>query len=270
MLILARIRARLRDRSGFTLIEVLVAMLTGLIVTGALFAILEFATKSSAHLANVADATQSARVTMTRIVDQLHSSCVSSAFSPVIKGSTPNTLIFVNGYDEAETKGATPPAELPATAIHKDEIKFENGKLIDKTRQATSNVPVATAEKYNWSNTSTTSTIGENVSRVPEGKGEVPIFKYYAYNTSSSAGASEAASTLKETTLTEKETSELTETGAKTVAAVVVTFRTKPAKKEYKFSTAEEEGAAADLSTLNTFAFSAPNAESAITAGPCE
>ena len=150
MLIIARLLARARDRSGFTLVETIVAMVTGVIVTGALFAILEVSTRQSAHLSNVSQATQISRNAMTKVVDQLRSACLSSGFTPVIEKSTPNKLVFVNGYDEKTSKGEEPPAELPASGIHKDVIEYnEKTKVLeDKTYVATSNTPTEKPEKY--------------------------------------------------------------------------------------------------------------------------
>lgn len=265
----------MRDRSGFTLIETLVAMVTGVIVTGALFAILEVSTRQSARLSNVAQATQVSRNAMTRIVDQLRSACLSTNFTPVISEKSPNTstpsrLIFVNGYDEKPSKGEEPPAELPAGGIHKDVIEYNEAtkQLVDKTYVATSNVPIEKAEKYSFSATpATTTKLVENVSRI----GEKPIFEYFEYNSSSSSNTSEAASTLKEKTLTPEKTSELTEAGAAKVAAVVVQFRTAPPnKKEFTQSATVEKNTFADQTSQTIFAFSAPNSETTIEAKPCE
>ena len=60
-------------------------MVTGIIVTGALFAILEVSTRQSSRLSNVAQATQVSRNAMTKIVDQLRSACLSTNFTPVIE-----------------------------------------------------------------------------------------------------------------------------------------------------------------------------------------
>ncbi len=66
-------------------------------------------------------------------------------------------------------------------------------------------------------------------------------------------------------------TGELTEAQARTVAAVEVSFRmSSPERKEFKQTTSSEKGLFAEQSTLNTFAFMAPNAETTIEAGPCE
>ena len=196
MLILAGAFARIRERSGFTLVETVVAMLTGIIVTGALFAILEISTRQSSRLSNVAQATQVSRNAMTKIVDQLRSACLSTNFTPVIEKSSPNKLIFVNGYDEKLSKTEEPPAELPASGIHKDVIEYnEKTKVLeDKTYVATSNVENEEPEKFPFSATPSSSVkLAENVSRVPEGAGEKPIFEYFKYNTAPQTETGKAA-----------------------------------------------------------------------------
>lgn len=99
-------------------------------------------------------------------------------------------------------------------------------------------------------------------------KVEPSIFRYYEYAPSSSLGTSEAAATLKEINLTSS--TYLTTAQAEKVASVVVEYRTAPTTKEVKLATSSEAGETSTLSTQTTFAFSAPNSESTIEAGPCE
>jgi type II secretory pathway pseudopilin PulG len=274
MLIVAGLLARLRDRSGFTLVETIVAMVTGVIVTGALFAILEVSTRQSAHLSNVSQATQISRNAMTKVVDQLRSACLSSGFAPVIEKSTPNKLIFVNGYDEKTSKSEEPPAELPASGIRKDVVEYnEKTKVLeDKTYVATSSTPTEKPEKYSFGALPTgTVKLAENVSRVEEGGVEQPVFKYFPYAKTSNTATGSSASTLDEKeSLTPKSTSELTEAGAANVASVVVQFRTAPPTKEFRQNATVEKNTFADQTSQTIFAFSAPNSETTIEAKPCE
>ena len=215
---------------------------------------------------------------MTQIVEQLHSACLSEGFTPVIKESSATKLIFVNGYDQKEEpkNAVEPPAELPAASIHKDVIEYNKTTklLTDTTYKATSNQPLfepeaKAFEKYAFATTGTTVRLAEHVSQMEEGGSVVPVFKYYAYATSSSATTGAPATTLNEHSLT-SETSTLPEASAKEVASVVVSFRTAPTKLEARLSNKSEQGTFSDLTTQTTFAFGAPNSENAIQAGPCE
>ena len=273
MLILARLLARVRDRTGFTLVETIVAMVTGIIVTGALFAILEVSVRQSSRLSGVAQATQVSRTAMTHIVDELRSACLSTNFTPVISTGTEATssgekkLVFVNGYDEKTSKTEEPPAELPASGIHKDVIEYNEAKqqLIDKTYIATSNTPTETSEKYSFAaNPASTVILAEKVTPVT-GKA---VFEYFAYGTTLHTGASEEASTLETKALSASPF--LAETDAPKVASVVVRFLTAPQTKETRLNATPEKNTFAEQTSQTIFTLGAPNSESTITAAPCE
>jgi prepilin-type N-terminal cleavage/methylation domain-containing protein len=255
---IARLRAIRRDERGFTLIEVLVAMVTGVVVTGALFAILDFSVKQTGRLSEVSQVAQTSGTAMTHIVDQLHSACLSPGYAPVKAGSTATKLIFVNAYfPEANEK-----AEAEYKFVRKDELEYlSTGKLTDTLSRPTGEEKEG---EFPWKSSGTT-TFAEGISPFGAVSTE-PVFKYYEYSPTSSSGTSESgASTLKEIAVTT-----LTSAQATKVASVTVSFRTSPSKKEAALSKSTEAGVPVDLRTQTTFAFSAPNSESTIAAGPCE
>lgn len=253
-------------------------MLCGLIVMGALYAILEVGMHQSTRLTDVSSATQSGRITLTRMLDEVHSACLSTKFTPVQEGSTENTLILANGYSEATE---VPPSAVKSSSltegVRKDEITWteepaananKEGTLLDKSFLATEG-PNA-ENKYVYSAKATPETgvkIGERISHVESGKELVPIFRYYAYASSASSSESSASSALSETPL--KISGSLSAEQAKTVAAVAISFHAFPPDKRSTINTTIKE-TGADFSTQATLAFSAPSAESTIKAGPCE
>ncbi len=250
----------LRDQSGFTLVEVLVAMVTGIIVTGALFAILEFSTEQTARVSEVAQATQVGRGAMTHVVDELHSACLSSGFSPVKSGSNATKLVFVNGYfPEAINEKTQPEYDF----VRKDTIEYSSakGELTDATALASGEAEAS--GEYPWK-AATTELLAEKISPAEVSGKEEPIFSYEKYNTKSATGSGEAASTLTPMTVAEVESKPAE------VAAVRISFRTSYYHKEIKLSASNEKGTSVDQTTLTTFALGAPNSEATITAGPCE
>lgn len=70
-----RLRAAIGDQRGFTLTEMLVAMVAGLVLTGALLAILEISLRQTTRLTDRVQVDRSGRTAMGNIVDELHSSC---------------------------------------------------------------------------------------------------------------------------------------------------------------------------------------------------
>jgi hypothetical protein len=252
-----------RNERGFTIIELLVAMVTGLIVTGVLFTVLEFSTNESTRIGDVAQASQLGRTTMTHIVDELHSACFASGFAPVQEKSSESTLIFETAYSEEP--------ELPSVATLKSGVRKEmivwsptTKTLRDYSKLSTgvesSVYTFSAAEKYTPEGGTL---IGENISQnEPEKSKTEPIFRYFKYAPKATTSTSEASSALEEVKLSKEQT--LTSEQAKTVASVQVAFDTAPLDKKGTL------GRSAELSTQATFAFSAPNSEATITAGPCQ
>lgn len=122
----------LLDEHGFTLIELLVAMVAGMAVIGALFGILEVSLHQTANLTDRVQSNQNGRIAMTRIIDALHSTCLSPEFKPIQESSSENDLSFVNAYSNE--------ANIPYAAVSKHEIIWNKaaGTLTEKRYAATS------------------------------------------------------------------------------------------------------------------------------------
>jgi Tfp pilus assembly protein PilW len=258
---LARTLHITNTNSGFTLIETLIAMLTGFVVTGALFTILQISTTQSSRIADVAQATQLGRTTMTHIVDETHSACLSEGFTPVKEKSNGERLIFVNGYSkEAEV----PSVGTAATGVRKDEIVWNKSTqtLTDATYLSTGMTTVEEKEEYTWpSKPNYEVRIGEHIT---ESAG-TPVFQYYRYSTTPSTSPTAPSSTLEETTRPGANTAGgLSSAEAQEVASVLITFKTAPRDGKTELSRDPV------MSTQATFAFEAPNSETPISAAPCE
>ncbi len=171
---LARIRLCLAGDEGFTLVELLVAIIAGLIVSTALFMILTDTLSGTSRIFSRVDATQRSRLAMENLESLMHSSCVSESVTPIysntdstvgpVQQSTGSVLNFVSRYGGATT--LTP-------VLHSIALTGAN-KLVDTTYAQTG------GSAPNWTFSSTplgTNTLLTNVTA----SGSTPAFQYYAY-----------------------------------------------------------------------------------------
>jgi type II secretory pathway pseudopilin PulG len=110
---------------GTTLIELLVAMVSAVVVVGALFAILQFSTSQETRISNRVQANRVGRLAMTNVVDELHSACTGFGASAIQAPSeTPGSPLAVSGPTDLwflSTYGTTEGAvAAPASVVQHD------------------------------------------------------------------------------------------------------------------------------------------------------
>jgi prepilin-type N-terminal cleavage/methylation domain-containing protein len=238
----------MRHEQGFTLIELLVAMVAGVAVTGALFSILEVSLHQTARLTDRVQVDQTGRTTMTQIIDELHSSCLSYSFAPIQSESNENKLRFITAYSSE--------AVIPSAIRHEIIWSKEAETLTDKAY--VSNGGSLPSFTFPGSPTQTTLIASHVREAVVGGKSE-HIFKYFEY--------AEEASATANTPLTAISTSELTSENAPKAASVKITFSQAPSNG-YPASTGVDRNAI--FSTQVTLAFSVPKVEDPIHDAPCQ
>jgi prepilin-type N-terminal cleavage/methylation domain-containing protein len=270
------------DDRGFTLIELLVAMLTSVVVTGALFAILNISMRETSLVSDKVQANQLGRTAMTRVVDELHSACLATGFRPIKEGSSESELRFVNAYGseavipnakEAEAKSLTGVGVFEHQIVWSPSAKT----LTDYTYKSTSGegaeakFPEITTSHANASPSSGV-LLASNVTQTPATPTATPIFQYYKYATTSASSETTPDGTLTEIEKTHLPLKAETEAGSPTekensanqAASVLVSFRAAPIDGK------TERDQYIDLSNQVTLAFDAPNAETPIQDSPCE
>ncbi len=250
------------QQDGFSLVELLMAILTGVVVTGALFAILEVSLHQTSRLTDRVQATQLGRTALTAVVDELHSACIAREFAPVLSEgtggaieSTPTKLVFVAGFSEKSL--------LEPKDVFKHEVYLSGGKLIDKSYSANAGTwPKFTFEKEPSPKGGVL--LAENVSGLPDPlePAKTRVFGYYEYAKTANTGSTESSSSGLVQIPLKKEVA-LSATQANATSAVLVTFSTAPANNDTRLNRGVE------FNNLVTFAFGSPAAEATIVDGPC-
>jgi Prokaryotic N-terminal methylation motif len=193
-----RIRAACADEAGFTLMEALVAVTLSVVVGLALFAMIEFSFRQTYNVSERVNANQRGRIALEQILLRLHSSCVAVSAVPVLAESSGTTLNILSKEGTQAYFGS----------MTKHSIYLSGTTLYDATYNSTGGV----APKWTFPSTPTsTRALLTNVSQ----SGATPIFQYFKY---------EGGGTLS----AKAQTTPLTETEAKSTAAVTVGFTVAP------------------------------------------
>lgn len=159
---------------GFSLIELLVAILAGTIVMFALFDMQITVLHQTTRVFTKVDATQRARVAIEGIENELHSACIVDNATPVQPTSTPDVLAFTSVYGAGAT---LTPVEHVIT------YSSSAGTLTESTYAEVSETTNLEGQPvYTWATTPTTTrTVLTNIS-APVVSGTQTAFQYYEYS----------------------------------------------------------------------------------------
>jgi prepilin-type N-terminal cleavage/methylation domain-containing protein len=259
---------RVSGEQGYTLVELLVAMALGLIVSLAAFSVLEFTTNDVTRVNNRAHVDQTGRVALEKIILQLHSACVAVTVNPVLPKSTGTAIKFIsetsplNAHEE-------PLSELATVRLH--EIIYtpagsgKEGTLTEKSWPSYGTTP-----EYTFKNTTETPTERKLLTGVTESVSEktgekIPVFQYFRYYESSDTEVKLGKASLGEldpvamenSTMAKEKTAK--ETEAEKVAKVTVSFTLAPEGKEGAFAKGDQPVALEDSAIFRL----APSSEAA-------
>jgi Tfp pilus assembly protein PilW len=87
-------RIELLDEEGTTMVELLVGLAMGMVVIVGLTMTIIVVLHGNARVDARVEATDNARLVMTRITEELHSACIRPQIAPIREESTSNSLIF--------------------------------------------------------------------------------------------------------------------------------------------------------------------------------
>jgi Tfp pilus assembly protein PilW len=226
---------RIADETGTTLIELMVALMTGLVIVSALIMLVLTTMHSTARVSARVEATQRARLTLGKLMDQLHSACVTPEIAPVKESSTGNLLRFVH-----QTGSAVAPTPVYS------EISLNGSKLIQQDYGVTGSAP--TWERGEAAGAPRTLLTG--VAPVPPSS---TIFSYYQYS----------GGTISET----PQTTPLSETGALLTVEVRAALAVAP---EHTPTPVADAGATANVQNSATLRLTPPSFNEGSPARPCQ
>jgi hypothetical protein len=158
----------MNDESGYTIIELLVGAMVSMVVLGAIMMMVQVATRNQDRVSERVYANQRGRPAMNRIIDQLHSACVSPGLAPVRPGSTETSLVIYSKSGESVSP-------VP------DQYTFS-------LSEGTLSESIATGggtEPSNWTFGSSSTPValltGVGTAKLGSPSASVPLFRYYSY-----------------------------------------------------------------------------------------
>jgi len=156
----------IRDESGTTLVELMVAITTGLVILSALTAVILTTMHGTARVTSRVEATQRARLALGKLMEEIHSACVVPEIAPVHEGSDGNVLRFIH-----QTGSEVQP--VPTLSV----VNYSGGTLTQANYESTG----GTAPDWTFSEEepSATETLLTDVSPTAPSS---TIFSYYQYS----------------------------------------------------------------------------------------
>jgi Tfp pilus assembly protein PilW len=233
----------LRREEGMTLIELIVAMSLGIIVTGIAFSLLNFTTADVTRISERVHVDQTGRVALEKLMLALHSSCVAAKAEPIRSGSTEKVLRFVSETSEVNKYGE-PSASLPTIRLHEVVYTPASGKaegtLTEKSWPSTGVPP---KYEFNEKATPTTRTLITGIKQSENEKKElIKIFRYYRYYKSTDSKPTLGELNPAEYVLNTKASTTEQKEEAAQIAKVTVTMTAVPEGKENKENTSLGNG----------------------------
>lgn len=158
-------RVDFRDESGMTLVELLVATSAGIVVMFGIVAALVVTLHATGRVTSRVEANQRARIAMTKVVNQLHSACVTPRLAPILEGDdTEITFLHQTGVE-------VQPIPIKST------IYLEDETLKERNYEATG------GEVANWTfpesdEPTSTETLATGIGTLST---STPLFSYFAY-----------------------------------------------------------------------------------------
>ena len=197
---LRRMRARLASQAGYTLTELIAAMVIGSIVVFAALSLVDRSFVATNVVADRVDAAQRGRIAMDDVTRQIGSQVCFSGTLPLISGS-PTAITFVTDLSDGSSSPARHTLSFVANGGTYNLVETDNTMT-----SANGATPVV------WSSAATTKTLLTGIAQ----DGSTPFFQFFGYD----AAAPSKSATLN-STLTPDDLDNVTQIG--------VSFSVKPA-----------------------------------------
>jgi len=248
----------LRREDGLTLIELLIGLVLGMVITLAAFALLEFATNDVSRITSRTHATQVARIQLEKLMLQLHSACVAVTVNPVQINSNETELRFISETSPLNAN-KEPTSSLTTVRLHKIIYTKAQGLL---TEQSWPSLISSRPPEYVFAEGEkpTERRLLTGVSQSVKSDGTpIPVFRYYRYYREGDPEPKYGQ--LYPTAITPS-----TKPEAEHVAKVTVNFTVSPEGPEARFAKGDRAFAIEDSAVLRL----SPSSEAASTTNePC-
>lgn len=185
-----RVIRRLRDERGFTLIEMLVALIAGTIVSGAMAAIVIVSVHFNSNLTDRVDANQEGRIAMEKIVQALNSACVATDVPPVYASGETTSVPTASDATHLYFVSSLTDAALINPNLY--EVALTGGQLVMYTYPWVSGTAPSSTNPAPWTFNSTPSSsfiLLPHAAQTVSSGTTVPVFQYYGYPSGATGGA---------------------------------------------------------------------------------